>query len=378
MVEYTYIEEDAGLVDVVEACRDVSVIAIDTEFARFNTYYPIVGLIQIYTGTACFIIDPLPIDDLSPLGELLIRADLLKVFHACSEDMEVFQHAMGLVPSPVHDTQIAGAVLGVGFSMGYQAMVEHYLDISLSKDETRSDWLARPLSNSQLDYAALDVIHLLQVYHKQAADLAGTPKAHWVEAEAAGLGQNIPTTIDPETWYLKTKGLWQLTRRQLNQLKALCAWREVTARREDKPRNRVVDQKALMLIVRKDLNTRHELQQEADMMPRQVRKYGDDILQLLAEAKLVPDAECPELVDRDDSPVNSKKLKKLKQIVEARARELSVAPELLTKRRHLEKLLRSNTNTGAAKPRYQLPEELDGWRDQAIGQALLEALHHEE
>ena len=369
-VDCIYVDNEDGLAGVERACEQVEVIAIDTEFARFNTYYPIVGLIQIYTGEACFLIDPLPIENLEPLGRLLVRAELLKVFHACSEDMEVFQHSLGVVPAPVYDTQIAGAVLGVGFSMGYQAIVEHYLDISLPKDQTRSDWLARPLSDDQLDYAALDVIHLLQVYHRQAKALDDSSKSAWIEAESSALGKEIPTTIDPEICYQKLKGLWQLDRKQLNVLRALFAWREQTARREDRPRNRVADQKALMTIVRRGLESRYEFQHEANMTPRQVRKYADNILFLVAEAKLVPERDCPPEIPRDDMPVNSNKLKRLRKVVEDRAQALSVAPELLTKRRHLEKLIRSGSDGGD----YVLPRELLGWRKEAIGNDLLEAL----
>ncbi|MBT4161955.1 MAG: ribonuclease D [Gammaproteobacteria bacterium] len=369
-VNYIYVDSTDQLEAMAQACRVVDVLAVDTEFARFNTYYPIVGLVQIYTGKACYLIDPLDIEDLGPLAELLVDQSILKVFHACSEDMEVFQHALGIVPSPVFDTQISGAVLGVGFSMGYQAMVEHYLDISLPKDQTRSDWLARPLSSDQLDYAALDVIHLLQVYEKQFLALEESSKQAWVEAESLALGRDIPTMIDPELYYIKIKGLWQLDRKQLNLLRTLCAWREQTARTENKPRNRIVDQKALVTIVRQGIDDRQGFQQEAKMTPRQVRKYADNILFLMDEANLVPENECPPKVKREDTPVSSTKLNHLRQIVEQRAEALTVAPELLTKRRHLEKLIRSGNGSAG----YQLPEELLGWREQAIGQALLEAL----
>lgn len=367
--DYIYVDRDDQMAAVVEVCRKASVIALDTEFARFNTYYPIVGLIQIYDGHTCFLIDPLTVS-IEPLAEVMTAGSLTKVLHACSEDMEVFQHALGIVPTPVYDTQIAAAFLGVGFSVGYQAMVEHYLDITLPKDQTRSDWLARPLTRDQLTYAALDVIYLLQVYEKQQEMLAGSEKLKWVEAEIADLGENIPTTMPPEECYLKFKGLWQLTRRELNLLKVLCAWREVTARTEDVPRNRVVDQKALMAIVRENLGGKHDLQKVAGMTPRQVRKYGDDIMFLQVAAKLVPEDECPERVDRTDAPVNNKILKKLRKVVDDRARQLDVAPELLTKRRYLEKLIRSEDNQG----NYSLPGELMGWRRAAIGEALLTAL----
>ena len=369
-LEYRYIDTDEQLQEVVEACLKVSVIALDTEFARFNTYYPIVGLIQIYTGTDCFLIDPLSVSSIEPLKAVMEEPSLLKVLHACSEDMEVFQYALGLVPSPVYDTQIASAALGVGFSVGYQALVEHYLDISLSKDQTRSDWLARPLTTKQLDYAALDVIHLLEVYKVQLKALEGGPKLSWVEAESLGLGQGIPTVAPPEDSYKKIKGLWQLSRVQLNLLRDLCSWREITAREEDLPRNRVVDQKSLVLIVKAEIASTQGFQGEAEMTSRQVRKYGDQIQAIQAEAKLVAEEDCPEIFVRTDAPINNKKLKRLKQVVEERALSLSVAPELLTKRRHLEKLIRSEDTQG----QYHLPDELGGWREAVIGEALLAEL----
>ena len=368
--EYRYIDTDEQLQEVVQACLAVSVIALDTEFTRTNTYYPIVGLIQIYTGAECFLIDPLSVSSIEPLKAVLEAPSLLKVLHACSEDMEVFQYALGIVPVPVYDTQIASAALGVGFSVGYQALVEHYLDISLSKDQTRSDWLVRPLTASQLDYAALDVIHLLEVYKVQLEELEGGPKLDWVEAESLGLGQGIPTVAAPEESYKKFKGLWQLSRTQLNLLKDLCTWREITAREEDIPRNRVVDQKSLISIVKEEITSKQDFQSQAGLNSRQVRKYGDVIQVIQSEAKLVPEEDCPEIVIRTDAPINNKKLKRLKRVVEERARSLSVAPELLTKRRHLEKLIRSEDEQG----RYHLPVELGGWREAVIGEALLAEL----
>ncbi len=368
-VEYITIENTEDLDQVVDACRGVTAIALDTEFARFNTYYPIVGLIQIYTGKQCFLIDPVAAEDITPLIEVLTDPNVTKVLHAGSEDMEVFQYALGVVPVPVYDTQLASAVLGVGFSIGYQALVEHYLDISLPKDQTRSDWLARPLSKDQLDYAALDVIHLLQVYEKQLQQLTATEKLAWVISESAHLGQDIPTVAAPEEAYLKFKGLWQLNRRQLNLLKVLCAWREVTARKENVPRNRVVDQKVLINIVRDGCDSRQGYK-EAGMSPRQVRRFADEMMFLQSEAKLVPEDECPEKVERTDAPVNNKKMKMLRQVVEKTAKSIAVAPELLVKRRHLEKLIRSEDASG----RYHLPEELCGWREHVIGDVLIEAL----
>ena len=369
-INYLYIDTDKRLSEAVDACRQVSVIALDTEFARFNTYFPIVGLVQIYTGKDCFLIDPLRISSIKPLKAVIEKQSILKILHACSEDLEVFQHALGAIPSPVYDTQIAGAALGVGFSLSYQSLVEHHLKISLKKDQTRSDWLARPLTKNQLEYAALDVIHLLDVYNIQREELDGSPKLAWIQSESQGLGKNIPTVAAPGESYKKIKGLWQLNRTQLNLLKNLCAWREVTARKENVPRNRIVDQKSLVKIVKENIASVKEFQKIAGMTSRQVKKYGDEIMVLQLEARCVSEENCPPLVDRTDAPINNKKLKRLKQVVESCALTLSVAPELLSKRRYLEKLIRSEDKQG----RYHLPDELSGWRENVIGEPLLSEL----
>ena len=368
--QYQYINTTSQLQSAIEVCSGADALAVDTEFARFNTYYPKVGLIQLGTTEACFLVDPLTIDDLSPLKLILAEPSILKVFHACSEDLEVFQHVLGYVPKPLYDTQIAAALLGVGFSMSYQYVVDHYLDISLPKDQTRSDWLARPLSPDQLQYAALDVIHLLEVYEHQRELLASEDKGSWIEEETAALGLHIPTMVDPKLAYKRLKGLSQLDRRQLNQLRSLCAWREETARLGDIPRNRVVDNKVLMTIVRKNLADLGLLHQYANITPRQLRKYGEDIVEVLGAADNAEENRYPDLILRDDMPVSSSMLKRLKRIVNERAIELSVAPELLMKRRYLEKLIRSSDGEGG----YELPEELMGWRAEVIGEDLLEVL----
>ena len=368
--QYQYISTTDQLRAAIEVCGNAEALAVDTEFTRINTYYPIVGLIQIGTKEACFLIDPLTITDLSPLKLVLANSSIMKVFHACSEDLEVFQHSLGFVPKPIYDTQIAAALLGVGYSMSYQSVVEHYLDISIHKDQTRSNWLARPLSRDQLRYASLDVIHLMKVYGYQRELLFAGEKGKWFEEEAATLGHNIPTMIDPNLAYRRLKGLWQLNQRQLNQLRSLCAWREETARLENIPRNRIADNKALMMIVRRNLIDVRLLRQYAIMTPRQIRRYGEDIVEVLRSSDDIEESNLPDLVIRDDMPISHSKLKRLKEVVDQRASELSVAPELLMKRRYLEKLMRSGDGKGG----YELPKELMGWRAKVIAEDLIEVL----
>lgn len=361
---YQYVEKAEQLQQVVEICSRAPVIAVDTEFARFDTYYPIVGLIQIYDGSDCFLIDPLAVTDLSSLKGLMSSPDTLKLFHACSEDLEVFQRCIGLIPSPLFDTQIAAAALGVGFSLGYQRLVEHYMEITVPKEETRSDWLQRPLTESQMQYAALDVIYLFEVYGQQKAQLLQLDRLHWVSEDCDDMGSDIPTTTDPDKFFLKIKGIARFDRHQLNVLKKLCAWRETLARSKNVPRNRVVDQKALIAIAKKDLFEESALQTEANLSARQVRKYGDDIIAIANSARMQEEDECPPKITKDSKPLDNNLLKKLKEAVESCAAESNISPELLVKRRHLEALMKSSA----------LPPGLLGWRKEVVGKILLDVL----
>ena len=365
-----YIETADALVSAIADCSKASVLAIDTEFARFNTYYPMVGLIQIFDGHNCYLIDPLPLPSLLPLVDLMINPDIVKVFHSGSEDMEVFQHCLGTVPVNLFDSQVAAAALGVGFSMSYQAIVEHFLKIKIAKDETRSDWLQRPLTEGQLAYAALDVIHLLEVYGLLVADLDSQQRRIWAEEESAKLGEDLPIMVDPQNAYLKAKGLNGMTRTQLAVLRSIYGWREQVARSQNVPRNRVIDQKVIDAIVRSDVTDHQGLQGVAELTPRQLRKYGDDVISAITTARQLDTNEMPAELKTDRKPIDNKKIKRLRAVVETQARQFSVSPELLCKRRDLEQLVRSGEGGGA----FTLPASLLGWREPIVGAKLLEAV----
>ena len=360
-MDYQYIDSPGQLAGVVSACKQVDVLAIDTEFIRVSTYYPIVGLVQIYNGQECFIIDPVTVD-LSFLAPILTAPEITKIFHACSEDLEVFQHTLRIHPAPVFDTQIAAAVLGVGFSMSYQNLVNYYMGITVPKGETRSDWLQRPLTRGQIEYAALDVIYLYQVYQLQKKCLLEQGRLAWVEEECQQMGVDNAITMDPNDFYKRLKSAQRLKPRELNVLRALCSWREVMARRQDAPRNRIVDQKSLIAMVKQQPRNKEELI-DIGFSPRQVRKYGEQLLSVTAEALAAPEDGYPEQMILKNKSVDSQKLKYLREMADRRAGEISVCPELLIKQRHLKELMQSG----------KLPDGLKGWREEAVGKFLMEA-----
>ncbi len=164
MVDWIWIEDDATLAEHCQRWSQLDHIALDTEFIRERTFYPIAALIQINDGKQNYLIDPTIIDDLLPLRDLLSRSETIKVMHSCSEDLEVFSCLLDCHVEPLADTQIAAAVLGISPAIGYANLCKELLDVDLDKGETRSNWLNRPLTESQCHYAALDVEHLLPLF----------------------------------------------------------------------------------------------------------------------------------------------------------------------------------------------------------------------
>ena len=158
-----HIKDNDTLNNYCKSWLQCRLLAVDTEFMRVDTYFPIASVIQINDGKANYLIDPLEISDWSHFTEVMISPDIIKALHACSEDLDVFNNLLGVLPVKLFDTQIAAALLGLGASVGYGNLVNECLDVILPKGETRSNWLARPLSEAQVNYAALDVDYLYEL-----------------------------------------------------------------------------------------------------------------------------------------------------------------------------------------------------------------------
>ncbi len=209
-------------------CSDLSTasaIAVDTEFMRTDTFYPVAALFQISDGHHCYLIDPLNIDNFKPLTELFQNQSVVKVFHACSEDLEVFNHFLKCLPYPLVDTQIAAGLLNYGSSLGYASLVNELLGVELEKGETRSNWLQRPLAEKQCTYAMDDVLYLLEVYQKLEVDLKDKKRFSWFQEECKTLLDIAREPVNPSEYFRRIKSGWKLSRKDLSVLKALSEWR---------------------------------------------------------------------------------------------------------------------------------------------------------
>ena len=368
-IEIHWIRDDQRLAEQCQAWRALPFVAVDTEFVRVDTFYPKAGLIQIGDGQAAYLIDPLCIQDWRPLGELLEDTGVIKVLHACSEDLEVLLRLTGKLPVPLFDTQLAAGYLNIGFSMGYSRLVQAVLNIELPKGETRSDWLQRPLSDTQVSYAAEDAVHLAELFIALRPRL-GDDKFAWVVEDGAELVAQMRREVQPELLYRDVKLAWKLSRQQLAVLRALCAWREVEARRRDVPRNRIVKEHSLWPMAKSQPAHMTALARIEEMHPRTLRQDGEHLLALIKEAAALPAEQWPPAVPEPLPIEASGVLKRLRAVGQAEGERLGIAPELMLRKKPLEALLKSGYPAGP----YQLPDSLRGWRRERMGQALLDCL----
>ncbi len=233
-MKITYIDRQDDLAAACNAMKSSPVICLDTEFHRETTYYSQLALVQISDGDNTLCIDPLPLQDFTPLLELLTDPQILKVLHASHQDMEIFLHRFNCLPSPVFDTQIAAGLLGYGEQIGYAALIKTVLDVDIDKSQTRTDWMKRPLNKKQIDYAASDVYYLAQAYRIMAEQLQKLDRLQWLRDDFDEL--SLPQRYRPESqdMWKKVKGHQQLRGEQLAILQALAAWREQTAQHRDR------------------------------------------------------------------------------------------------------------------------------------------------
>ena len=254
-----YISTHDELAALCERAAAFDAVAIDTEFLRERTYYPRLCLVQVATPDECCVVDPVAIDDLSPLAELMTNGAVLKVFHACSQDMEVIRHALGVFPNPIFDTQVAAAFLGERMQSSYNGLVHAFCGVTLPKSESLTDWSRRPLTPEQIEYAVDDVRYLILVYAAIHARLEELGRSSWVEEETRPLADPAHYDADPRIAFKRVKRVNTLTRHQLAVARELAAWRESRAAARDIPRKWIMSDEVLVALARRPPRTVDEL-----------------------------------------------------------------------------------------------------------------------
>ena len=351
----SWIEDDAGLREAVTTWVSHPVIGVDTEFQRTDTFFPLPGLYQVSAGERVYLIDPLAIGQWQPLVDCLTDPRIIKVMHACSEDLELIHHHLGVVPEGIFDTQLANAFLSADYASSYAKLVEGLLGVRLDKHETRSNWLQRPLSEQQLRYAWEDVHYLGELHSKLDARLGQLGRRSWFDELMADRGEYA--RIVPEDYYRNVKKAWRLDAHELGRFRGLCAWRERKAMAEDVPRNRVVWDDHLLRFARTEALTEEEVGQA---LPRNVaRKYAAEIVREHAELVVRNDVLPP--LDRPLTQSQGQVSKALREIARKCADTLDVAHELVARKRDVDHCIRHFLETGELSPAYR------GWRHALVG-----------
>lgn len=366
-MNYQMITTNDGLRAVCEAASAAAAVALDTEFVRTRTYYPQLGLLQLFDGEQVSLIDPLEITDWAPMRELLLNQNVTKYLHAGSEDLEVFLNTFSLMPQPLIDTQILAAFCGRPMSWGFASMVEEYSGVALDKSESRTDWLARPLTERQCDYAAADVWYLLPIASRLMAE---TEAAGWLPAaldECRLMQQRRQEIQDPSQAWREIGNAWQLRTRQLGCLQLLAEWRLRKARDRDMAVNFVVREEHLWSVARYMPGSLGELD-SLGLSGSEIRFHGKTLISLVAKAQELPEEALPEpLQNLIDMPGYRKVFKEIKALVQEVSSETGLSAELLASRRQINQLLNWHWQL---KSGNALPELISGWRSELMADRL--------
>lgn len=335
-------------------------IGLDTEFMRISTFLPKLALVQVEIDGQAALIDPVAIDDPTPLAAVLGDRSRTVVMHSASEDIEALA-TWKCTLATLFDTQIAAAFAGLGAGLGYQKLVAELLGVELAKGETRSDWLQRPLSPKQLDYAAQDVVHLPALHAELSARLERRGFLEWFQHDCARLLERNRES-DPEPQQaLRGAADWERPAQAL--LRRVLLWREQTIRLIDRPRPWLLDDAhALDLCFRPPLDA-GELEQRTRGLRALRSPQRAELLELLQRPLAAGEMEFAP-IPHPPSPRDRALVAALKEVVVERARHLDLPDGLLCARRHLESLLATR----------RWPSALDGWRREVLHDALMARL----
>ncbi len=356
-----------ALRDLCDRLSTADFVCVDTEFMRESTYWPELCLIQIADDKEAAAIDPMaPGIDMTPLLDLMVNnEDVLKIFHAGGQDVEIIYNLTGKTPHPIFDTQIAMMAISQSEQIGYSNLVESWLGLVIDKGARFTDWSRRPLTERQIEYAIGDVTHLAQIFPKILKRLIKTGRGEWLNAEMEKLADPEHYRNDPSTAWHRIKAAGR-NPAMLGRLKAIAAWREVEAQGKNIPRGRIARDETIADIASHPPKTQGDLAKVRGLSAGwKDNDIGRRLMQVLAEAEPLPDSELPPKAPRG-APLGKEGAlvaDLLKLLLKIRAREIDAAARLLARSEELE-LLAAGVRTG-------LPI-LEGWRYGVFGREALD------
>lgn len=356
------------LVALCDRLKSAEFVTVDTEFLRDHTYYSKLCLIQIADDEDAAAIDPLAEGiDLSPFFDLMANERVMKVLHACRQDLEIFVNMVGTLPTPIFDTQVAAMVCGFGDSVGYETLVNKLAGGQLDKSARYTDWSNRPLSDAQLSYALGDVTFLRTIYRKLKKELEKTGRESWVEEELAPLKDTALYTVEPEDAWLRLKVRTNKPR-FLGILKCLAEWREIEAQNRDIPRNRVAKDETLFEIAAhppKDSKQLDRIRGVPNGFSRS--RAGKSLMDALHKGLKLPEDDLPKLAKAKPRPATPPMADLLKVLLKIKCEQARVATRMVASAQELE--------AWAAEPNKTDLRAFHGWRNDIFGKDAYKLMH---
>ncbi len=383
MAEYRFIDRVVEVEELAAKLALEKVIAVDTEADSFFHYFDKLCLVQVAAACGTFLIDPLsmPPRGLEPLAPVLANPAIRKIFHAAEYDLFVLHRHCGLTVRGLFDTMISAQMLGYP-AVGLGALVERHFDVKLSKDQQRTDWSRRPLREVQLNYAASDVIYLVELTEILERELSGKKRLSWAKAEFSSLEQRLwPEREFDQQGYLRIKGSRKLTPRGIAVLRELFLWRDKRARDADKPPFKVMGNGTLLDLAQSPPTSRRALGTRRGITDLVLRRFGQELLDAIERGTDGP--EHPPL-ERKQPTGNGRRrldrrgetrLEELKRWRATRASELGLDPGVFCPNASLEEL-------AAVLPRSA--DDMRGltavkpWWAEQFGPEVLRVLHETE
>lgn len=359
-----YINTFDDLTNFIDRARKDAILAIDTEFIREKSYYPKLCLLQLGTTFEQVAIDPFAFDDLSPLLDLFLDQNIVKVLHASSQDLELLEQEFGVLPSPVFDTQLAAGFLGYPVQMSYQSLVETFAGVCLAKTQSLTDWSKRPLDVQQLSYALDDVKYLPQIYIDMKRALEEKSRFEWVLPEMTDLLNKDHYSHNPYDAFKKVKRINSLNRRQLGIAREIASWRELESQKRNQPRRWILSDELLVELAKRSPLNKAEL----------LKIRNTDALSVQNQARILACIQKGLSLSKEDLPLMPKRHKVSKEVesvldlmnalLKFVADKQEIAPALLASKDDLLNYYMDQQSSPLAV----------GWRHELVGKKLLELL----
>jgi ribonuclease D len=360
MPDAIWIDRSDELDALARTLATPTAIGVDTEFLRERTFFPKLCLLQLSAAGQIWCVDTLRVGSLDALMPALTAPGSRKLIHAARQDLEAVYLTSKQVISPVFDTQIAAACIGLKPQIGYAELVKTLLDITVPKGQTRTDWSKRPLTREQLVYAADDVLYLGAIADELTGRLAKLGREHWVREDCLALEDRQLYEPDLAQAWVRLRGIGQLAPEPRARAKTIAVWREKLARERDLPRAWILSDAAIFAIAH--ANPKNPAALEA--LEPMNEKFAATLLAALAAAAGVAPTDLEPVQDLRPTPEQKALLDRLIKIADARAAELQVSAEVLAPRGELKALAMGRRDTHA----------LSGWRREEIGTRLLASL----